>query len=154
MERPRIIESQSFPREYGVNSCVYKLSFNDHYVIVKAKDHCSSVAAIQKAYNQFMRHSEFQRKPDNIYHYFFSYCEKQKEGTFRVDILLEDSNPYNLLVAEQKELNKSMKDKKCLNALADAYIPEFNELTGMYGWIPKQAVMNFKKWLKTKPKSK
>lgn len=152
MPRPEVI--QSFPKEYGVKSCVYKLSFNDKYVIVKAKDHVASVSTIQRSYNQFMRHSEFQRKPENIYFHFFSYVEKQKDGTFRSDILLEDENPYKLLVREQQEIDKAMKDKNCLNALADAYIPEFNEITQSYGWIPKQSVMNFRKWLKTRSKAK
>lgn len=150
--RPTIV--QSFPKEYGVLSCVYRLSFNDKYVIVKAKDHVSSVSAIQKSYNQFMRHSEFQRDPKNLYFQFFSFIEKHRVGTFAVHIILEDSNPYKLLVAEQKELLKSRKDTRCLNTNADAYIPDYNELTESYGWIPKQSVMNFMKWLKKNAKAK
>lgn len=152
MARPEVI--QSFPKEHGVGSCVYKLSFNDRYVIVKAKDHVGSVSAIQKAYNQFMRHSDFQRDPKNLYFHFFSFIEKHRVGTFTVNIIIEDTNPYKLLVAEQKELLKSRKDTRCLNTNADAYIPDYNELTESYGWISKQSVLNFRKWLKNNAKAK
>lgn len=152
MARPAII--YSIPKVYGVKSCVYKLSLNDRYVIVKAKDHESSVSAIQKALNQFIRHSESQRNPGNLYFHFFSYVEKQKEGKFEVEILVESDNAYELLKMEQTELNKVSKDKKCLNNTTDAYIPQFNEITSMYGWITKQSVLNFKKWLKNKSNSK
>lgn len=152
MARPTVI--YSLPKVYGTKSCVYKLSFNDKYVIVKAKDHESSVNGIQKSLNQFMRDSELQRKPDNLYFHFFSHVEKEYEGKFVVDIILESDNAYELLKAEQIELDKSVLDKKCLNNTTLAYIPQFNELTGLYGWIKKQSVLNFKKWLKKNPKNK
>lgn len=150
MSRPTVI--YSLPKVYGVNSCVYKLSYNDRYVIVKTNNHENSVKAIQKALNQFMRHSELQRNPDNLYYHFFSYIEKNENGTFAVEILLEDSNAYELLKFEQQTLLVATKDKKCLNNNIEAYIPLYNEETGNYGWIPKQAVLNFKKWLKSKNK--
>lgn len=147
MSRPPVIFS--IPRLHGIGSCVYKLSFNDRYVIIKAKDHKLSVEGIQKALNQFMRYSEAQRKPSNLYYHLFSYIEKQKEGVFAVEILLETDNAYDLLKAEQTALNAARKDKKCLNNNTEAYIPEYNETTGMHGWVSKSAVLNFKKWLKT-----
>ena len=148
MSRPAVI--YSIPKVYGVKSCVYKLSFDDRYVIIKAKDHQQSVEGIQKALNQFMRHSELQRNPHNLYFHFFSYIEKKSEGYFRVEILLEGENIYELLKTEQIYLDKSLKDKKCLNNSVQAYIPDFNDLTGMYGWLPKTAVMSFKRWLKSR----
>lgn len=147
MGRPSVI--YSLPRVYGVKSCVYKLSFKDKYVIIKAKDHELSIQGIQKSLNQFMRNSDLQRRPDNLYYHFFSYIEKAKEGYFSAEILLESESPYELLKTEQMALNEARKDKKCLNNNVEAYIPDFNELTGMYGWLPKSAVMSFKKWMKS-----
>lgn len=147
MSRPTVI--YSLPRVPSVNSCVYRISFNDKFVIVKAKDHIMSIQAIQKSLNQFMRNSELQRNPTNLYYHFFSYVEKVKDGYFTVEILLESDNAYELLKAEQKALNEAIKDKKCLNNNVEAYIPDFNEITGMYGWLPKTSVMSFKKWKKS-----
>jgi hypothetical protein len=147
MSRPE--RKYSIPRLYGIGNCLYKLSFNDRYVIVKAKDHQKSIEGIQKSLNQFMRNSELQRKPGNLYYHFFTYIEKQKEGLFQVEILLESTNAYELLKAEQTALKGAGKDKKCLNNNTEAYVPDYNEITGMYGWIQKTAVLNFRKWLKS-----
>jgi len=147
MSRPTII--YSIPKVYGVKSCVYKLSFKDRYVIIKAKDHESSIQAIQKALNQFMRNSELQRQPTNLYYHFFKYIEKVQKDYFIAEIILESENAYELLKAEQTALNAARKDKRCLNNNTEAYIPDFNDITGMYGWIPKTAVMSFKKWKKS-----
>lgn len=150
MSRPTVI--YSLPKLHGIGSCVYKLSFNGKYLIIKAKDHLASIEVIQKSLNQFMRNSEFQRKPDNLYFHFFSYVEKMKEGEFTTEILIETDNQYDLLKAEQMELDKGLKDKLCLNNATQAYIPIYNEETGHYGWITKGAVLNFKKWLKNRKK--
>lgn len=152
MSRPTLI--YSLPKIYGVKSCVYKLFCHDRYVIIKAKDHEQSVQGIQKALNQFLRNSELQRSPTNLYYHFFTYVAKQKESKFIVEILKESENAYDLLVSEQISLNVSRKDKKCLNNNVDAYIPAFNDTTNTYGWIPKNAYLNFKKWLKSNTKAK
>jgi hypothetical protein len=149
---PRMFIPYKIPKLYGVKSCVYKLSFEDRYVIVKAKDHQLSIEGIQKALNQFLRHSELQRQQTNLYYHFFSYIEKKKNGYFGAEIILESDNAYDLLKCEQEALNKARRDKKCLNNNVDAYIPAFNELTGMYGWITKQQVLNFRKWVKSTSK--
>lgn len=146
---PRPIVIYSLPKVYGVKSCVYKMLFNDRYIIVKAKDHQLSVQVMQKALNQFFRNSESQHNPENLYYHFFSYIKKHKEGKFVVEILVESDNPYQLLVSEQTELDKAKGDNRCLNNNVDAYVPQFNEITGTYGWISKNAYLNFKKWLKS-----
>lgn len=143
---PKLYEIQGKP-------CVYKLSFNGKYVIVKAKDNVSSIAVIQKSLNQFLKGSEAQRNKDGLYYHFFNHVAKTKKGEFLVELIEESDNPYILLKKEQQELDKSLKDKSCLNNATEAYIPQFNDLTGMYGWIPKVAVLNFKKWLKNRSKS-
>ena len=52
-----------------------------------------------------------------------------------------------LLKNEQLYLDEGRYDPRCLNNQIEAYIPKYNENTGMYGWIPKNAVMNFNRWL-------
>lgn len=151
MSRPAVI--YSIPRLHGIGPCVYRLSFNDKYVIVKAKDCQKSIEAVQKALNQFLRHSELQRNPENLYYHFFSFVSKHHKGTFEVRVLSESDSAYELLKAEQTALNEARKDKNCLNNAVDAYIPVFNEATDSYGWISKSAVLNFKKWIKQAGKS-
>ena len=151
MSRPPVI--YSIPRLYGIGPCLYRLAFNDKYVLVKAKECQKSIEAIQKALNQFMRHSELQRNPENLYYHFFSFISRHQKGTFEVKVLLESDNAYELLKAEQLALNEARKDKNCLNNATEAYIPAYNEATETYGWISKSAVLNFRKWLKQGAKS-
>lgn len=63
-----------------------------------------------------------------------------------------NKNALELLKAEQKALDAGRKDPACLNNNVLAYIPDYNESTGMYGWIRKGAVLNFKNWLKNRAK--
>jgi hypothetical protein len=151
MSRPPVI--YSLPKVYHTTKpCVYRLSFDDKYIIVKCKSHDQSIKTIQKSLNQFMRGSEFQQQKDNLYFYFYDYIRNKQSGTFRIEILIEDDNAYELLKVEQMELDKGRYNKDCLSNSIEAYIPLFNELTGSYGWISKSAVMLFKKWLKIRNK--
>lgn len=152
MSRPLV--PFSLPKVYGTNSCLYKLLFNDRFVIVKAKDHEASVKTIQKSLNQFERGSEFQRNPNSLYYHFFDYICKHRNGMFYVEILLESDNIYKLLKAEQLEIEKNRNDKKFLLNAIQAYLPDFDETKGSYGWVPKGVGMAFLKWVKKRPKVK
>lgn len=149
MSRPTV--QYQLPRCYEISKpCVYKLSFEGKYVIIKAKDHITSINTVQKSLNQFLKGSEFQRLPTGLYFHFFGYVEKKKKGVFSVECVLESDSAYQLLKAEQEALDKSRVDKNCLNNATQAYIPLYNEETGLYGWIKKHEFLAFKKWLKNR----
>lgn len=152
MSRPAIV--WSIPRLHGIGPCLYRLAFNNKYVIVKAKDLQKSIESIQKALNQFIRHSELQRNPENLYFHFFSFISRHQKGVFDLRVLLESESAYELLKAEQLALNEAREDVNCLNNSVDAYVPNYNEATESYGWISKAAVLNFKKWAKRSAKSR
>lgn len=149
MSRP-VVEYQ-IPRLYTVTKpCIYKLSFNGKYILVKAKDLRQSIATIQKSLNQFLRGSEFQQRKDGVYYHFFDHVRNTESGTFEVECILESDSPYLLLKEEQIQLDAHQADTNFLNNSTQAYIPLYNEETEQYGWIPKSAVLNFKKWLKNR----
>jgi len=152
MSRPSV--PFSLPKVYGTTSCLYKLSFNDRYVIIKAKNHEDSVKTMQKSLNQFERGSEFQRNPNNRYFPFFEYVCKNRNGMFLVEIILESDNIYSLLKEEQLLIDKNRHDKKFLLNATEAYLPDLNETTGMYGWVPRGVGLAFLKWQKKRPKVK
>lgn len=134
----------------GIESCVYKLYYNSRYVIVKAKNGFGSLKAIQKSLNQYMKGSEAQRKPDNLYRHFFNYINTHKGGTFKVQMVFINDNPYKLLRMENHLVKKGRKDKKCLQNRTGAYIPQWNAELQMYNWINRGEVMNFQRY-KNKP---
>mgnify|MGYP000892593253 CR=1 FL=1 len=142
-----------------VESCLYKLFCGKKYIIVKGKTLAGSVYLIQKGYAYFIAgggrkgnkagdgHKE--GSGTNTYYFnFYKHIKKNPTQEVRIEIILESNNPYQLLKIEQIELTKSFKDKNNLNNNITSYIPKYRTATKSYGWIPKSAVLNYKKFLK------
>ncbi len=138
------------PEPPDKNYCVIKLYYATKYVIIKAKNVKSSCQIIQKSLNQYLRGSDAQQDKGNLYIHLFAYIKEHPDKDFKIKIILQDENIYHLLKSEQQELDKARFDKNCLNNNTDAYLPLFNEDTNSYGWVPMNAYLNFKKWLKNK----
>lgn len=145
---------------FEVESCVYKLSCGDRYLIVKAKVLTGSIYLIERGYRSFLtagggtgrgRGGDGQNEWDDVNSYYFkfySYVYKNPKLPLIVEVLLESSNAYDLLKLEQQLLTKYLSDKKCLNSNLTSYIPKYNKKSCMYGWINKGSVLAFKKYLK------
>lgn len=153
----------SIPVDIG--SCVYRLWYSDKYVIVKGKSLAGSVFMIQKGLAYFLAgggrasahsaagvagegHKEGQGK-NTFYFQFYSFIKANPRLEWKVEVVLESDNGYQLLKSEQIELEAAIRDKRCLSGNVEAYIPKYRKETKMYGgWIKKTEVMNFKKFLK------
>lgn len=142
-------------------SCLYKLYYGDKYIIAKGKTLAGSVFLIEKGYAYFIaggggtgrRHlgGEGQKEGDGkntYYRKFYTYIKKNPGLEFRIEVILEDNNGYQLLKAEQVELNKAFRDKKLMNNNITSYIPQYRAKTKSYGWISRAHVMNFKRFVK------
>jgi len=136
-----------------VEEVVYKLSYAGKFIIVKGKTLCGSLIIIANTWEQFTRGRD--RFGGHLYVHLYNHVwGKSKFGNrFSVRVLAkvgDTCNQYQLLKREQMELDKHRYTPECLNNATEAYIPQYNEATGMFGWLEKSAVMNFKKWLKSK----
>lgn len=127
--------------------CVYRLSYGGKYVIVKGKTLAGSLFFIQKGYGWF---DVVEKKDSALYGHFYTHIKETTAGRFRVRVLLKTANTYALLKREQNELDKGRYDQNCLNNNTEGYIPQYNEQTGLYGWLDKGSVLNFKNYLKSK----
>jgi len=129
-----------------INHYVYKLTYAGKYIIVKGKTIDGSLYLIEKGYWWFT-----EKKADQsiLYLHFYRHIKRHKEGRFTVKILLYTTDHFELLLREQQELDKARYDKNCLNNNIEAYVPQWNELTGKYLWMGKMAVLSFKKYLKS-----
>lgn len=178
----------------AIGSCVFKLIYQDKYLIVKAKSMPGSAQAIQIGLNQFLRDQDGQKKPTNLYIHLYEHVKAHPGGQFSHGMIKEgemmapldaaqyealmaqetargdskelvkvsrqlqeiakkaNKNALELLKAEQRALDAGRNDPACLNNNVLAYIPDYNDETGMYGWIRPGAVLNFKNWLKTRAK--
>ena len=129
-----------------INSCVYKLSYGGKYIIVKGKTLAGSLYQIQKVFPWF---KETMRS--NLYYHFYMYVIQNPGKKFTVRVLSRSRNHYTILKREQIELDKGLYEGNMLNNSLEAYVPLWNEEKGTYGsWIDKMAVMNFRKYLKSK----
>lgn len=142
-------------------SCLFKLFYGDRYVIAKGKTLAGSVFLIEKGYAYFLAGGggtgrrnlggEGQKEGDGkntYYRKFYSYIKKNPALEFRIEVILESENAYQLLKQEQIELTKAIRDKRLLNNNITAYIPKYRKSTASYGWISRGHVLSFKKFLK------
>jgi hypothetical protein len=130
---------------------VYRLTYKGKFIIVKGKTLCGSLIIIANTWEQFTRGRD--RFKDHLYTHLYNHYWGKSGGRFTIKILAQvgpKCTQYEMLKREQMELDKHQVNVKCLNNAPEVYIPNYNETTGMYGWLEKTAVMNFKKWLDSK----
>ena len=143
------------PEEYfEVENCVYRLTYGDRYIIVKGKTLTGSIYLIEKGYANFISswggpEGKETDETNDYYKKFYTYIFKNPKLPFKVEVLLESYNGYQLLKKEQQELNAAIRDKKCLNSNLTAYVNKYSKKTGSYGWLNKGHVLAFKKFLKS-----
>lgn len=159
----KTFDIDSIPVDIG--SCVYRLWYGDMYVIVKGKNLAGSVFLIQKGMAYFFAgggrvgkdtpagkpgegHKEGQGK-NTFYFQFYSHVKTSPTLEWKVEVIFESDNGYQLLKREQQEIDASIRDKRCLNSNIVAYIPKFRAKSALYGdWIKPTHVLCFKKFLK------
>lgn len=138
-------------RENDVEGIVYKLSYAGKFIIVKGKTLAGSLIIISDTFFQFS--AKKKRFQGHLYSHLYKHFKKHKDGRFRIKTvarLNKKTDHYLLLKKEQMLLDRNRYNTNCLNNALQAYLPLYNESTGMYGWIPKADAMNFKKWLRSK----
>lgn len=136
-------------KQKDVQFVVYKLSYNGKYIYIKGKTLVGSLIILTDTLNSFSEgnHDRFE---GHLYSHLFNHILDRPGGKFRVDIIATaevDADFYSLLKQEQMLLDAARFDANCLNNQTEVYIPNYSEKTGMYGWLPKNAVMNFNRWL-------
>jgi hypothetical protein len=130
-------------------SCVFKLHYGSKYVIIKGKTMSGVIYLFEKGYAHFLAFDHSAGDKRNVYYFkFYSYIKSHPNLQFKIEMLLESENAYQLLKMEQIALNISIKDKNCLNNNLTAYIPQYRATTQSYGWINKGSVLSFKRYLK------
>lgn len=130
---------------------VYKLSYAGKYIIIKGKTMAGSLIIIADTLNSFSEGNDSRFK-GHLYSHLFNHILDRPGGRFRIKVIAcaeESEDFYNLLKQEQVAIDQARYDPTCLNNQTEAYIPLYSEKTGMYGWIPKSAVMNFNRWLES-----
>lgn len=136
-------------RANDIQCVLYRLSYAGKYIYIKGKTLAGSLIIIADTLASFDINNKDRFKGHLYTHLFSHLMNDDCYGRFRVKILTtaEDGDFYSLLKMEQSMIDRDRYNPKCLNNQVEAYIPQYSEKTDSYGWIPKSAVMNFKKWL-------
>lgn len=128
---------------------LYKLSYAGKYLYVKSKSLVGSLVMMIDGLSTI--NPEGDRFKEYFYRHLYNHLQVC-DGRFRIHIVFnakDESEFYQLLKEEQMALDAARYDKLCLNNQIDAYVPKYSEKTGMYGWIPKQSILNFQRWLQS-----
>jgi hypothetical protein len=136
-------------KENDIQFVVYKLIYSGKYIYIKGKTLAGSLIILTDTLNSFSEGND-DRFKGHLYSHLFNHILDRPGGRFRIEVIAtaeQDGDFYTLLKKEQMALDAARYDENCLNNQTEAYIPNYSEKTGMYGWIPKVAVMNFKRWL-------
>jgi hypothetical protein len=123
-----------------------KIKYGNKYVIAKCKKQSSSLKSIENSLNAFIRGGK--NNPTGIYYHLFNYVKEHPDNHFKVTPILETENVYELLKAEQQELDRGKNNPNFLNNQTEAYIPEYDYDEKAFGWIKQNFVLNFRKWQK------
>lgn len=142
-----------------VSQVVYRLTYAGKFIVIKGNTLAGSLMTVAAAFKGYSTDSVYNVKypkdySDHLYKHFYDhYLENEGVSRFRIKTLAKKGRKitqYNLLKREQMELDKHRYTSQCLNNAVEAYIPQYRESTGSYGWIDKSDVMNFKRWLVSK----
>jgi hypothetical protein len=146
-----LIEEMNIPiHGFEDAPCVYKLSYNSNYLIIKGKSLSGSLFMFKKGYSYYVGydHGEATKHADTLYIKFYNAIKRNPGHTFSIEIIAYGT-PYQLLKAEQLALDDAIYDDYCLNSNVFSYMPKWNPKTKNYGgWIPKSDFMNYKKYMK------
>lgn len=132
------------------DSCVVKIKYGNKYVIAKCKSQPAYLKNIENSVNAFIRGGK--NNPHGIFTHLLNYVKEHPDNKFKVETLLETDNGYLLLKKEKEELLAGMKNPNFLNNQVEPVIPEYDEATDSFGWLSKNSVLNYKKWLKSTKK--
>lgn len=139
--------------QYDPNPCVVKISYGDKYVVVKCKTGSGTLKMIENGLNAFLRGGK--NNPDGFHFHFYNHIKDNPGCQPKVSYVSQGSEShYQLLVLEQQELDRGLKDSNMLNNQREAYVPPYDDATGLYGWIPPGAVLNYQNWMKRRKRKK
>lgn len=147
LEKPYIIRGNTW-----CEGSIVKISYGKAYVIAKCKSQPDALKRIENGLNAFIRGGK--NNPVGIYYHLYNYVQAHPDNKFKVETLLETDNGYQLLKKEKQELDKGKTNPQFLNNQLEPLIPAYNDETDMFGWLKKNEVLNYNKWLKSNKKSK
>ena len=124
---------------------VYKLYYDNIYIINKGKTLSGSLFLLQRGLGYYLayEHNKESVMDKDYWFKFYDFVRRNPGRQFRVEIVMQSNDALEILKSEQATLDGCLKDKKCFNGNIKSYIPTLNAKTGMHGWITPDQVSRF-----------
>lgn len=127
---------------------VYKLWYENKYVVVAGKTIERSIENLNTGLFYFFKDTPKGRNPNDIFYNFYCHVDDFPFKEFLVEIIFATENPYQHLKTWHLELSKAREDNKCLNLYFEPYIPDRTNKGGKGSWINKGYYLNYMQWKK------
>lgn len=127
---------------------VYRLWYDNKYVIVAGKTIERSIQNINTGLYYFFKDTPKGRNPNDIFYNFYFHVDDYPFKNFSVEVIFVTENPYQHLKTWFLELLKAKEDSRCLNLYFEPYIPTGTNKTGQKSWINRGYYLNYMQWKK------
>lgn len=127
---------------------VYKLWYENKYIVVAGKTIERSVENINTGLFYFFKDTPKGRNPNDFFYNFYCHVDDLPYKKFVVDVIFLTENPYQHLKTWFLELIKAKEDKRCLNLYFEPYIPNGTNSGKQRSWINKGYYLNYMQWKK------
>lgn len=127
---------------------VYKLWYENKYVVVAGKTIERSVANLNTGLFYFFKDTPKGRNPNDIFYTFYCHVDDFPFKEFTIEIVNITENPYQHLKSLFMELRKAKEDTRCLNLYFEPYIPVRTNKGKQKSWINRGYYLNYMQWKK------
>lgn len=147
------------PELVDTQGCVFKLSYGSKYIISMGRSLAWPIKSIQDDIDRYVDNMNSAKSKERLYWKFCRIVKLGKTREFKIEVILESENPYQLLKCCQISLDNVKGDTNCLNTFFTPYIskriqtaPKFlkerkyKDGTQNNSWINRGHYLNFKRW--------
>lgn len=135
-----------------VQGCVYRIWYDNHFIVVMGKTFARSLTSIINDMGRFRKGVREGKSENNLYKNFYYHVLKNPDGEFKIQILIKHDNQFQLLKWCQIALAEGQYSDQCLNSKYTPYINQniqHNKVEkGKRGQVSRGTILNFLKWRK------
>lgn len=138
----------------NVKDCIFKLYYGNYYVIGMGSNLEYQIKTIQGDIERYISGARSSRDISRLYSIFCNIIRELPDREFKIEILMKDGKPYQLLKRCQTELDEALSDRNCLNTLFIPFLSSRIQTPPIYlkfkaktpHWINRGIYLNFRKW--------
>jgi hypothetical protein len=136
----------------AAQGCVYKLFYNDYYIIQVGETFAKSINVVHTALFYTAKGTKSAEKEGTMFFKLTEAVKNAPHGQYAIEILLVSDKPYQLLKQGQMALFGAKNDPFCLNRSFDVYVGKYIQHPKSHQkwkwWANRGHYLNFLRWKK------